>query len=128
MANTSKNPRIRRIGSDNKRAGKRISRARRTVFSPLSAAIKRIASFLMLEYHPIKLPQNKLGRFLTKRRSLMPKFLRGAFYEIRRTTWPNARETVRLTFAVFIFAIIFSVIVASLDFVLDKIFRSIILG
>ena len=61
-------------------------------------------------------------------RRIVPGFLKGAFHEIRLTTWPNRQETIRLTWAVFVFAIVFSIIVAALDFVLDKIFRSIILG
>lgn len=66
-----------------------------------------------------------LGKILSK---LVPGFLKGAFNEIRQVTWPGRRETIRLTWAVFVFAIIFSIIVAALDFVLDKIFKSIILG
>lgn len=59
---------------------------------------------------------------------IIPGFLSGAFSEIRQTSWPNRNETIRLTWAVFVFAIVFSIIVAAFDFVLDKIFRSIILG
>lgn len=74
-------------------------------------------------------PVSKIYGFIKKGLSkVVPGFLKGAFYEIRQVTWPGRRETIRLTWAVFVFAIVFSIIVAGLDFVLDKVFRSIILG
>lgn len=59
---------------------------------------------------------------------LVPKYFHGAWQEIRLTTWPGRRETIRLTIAVFIFSAVFAVIVAALDFVLDKIFKTLITG
>lgn len=115
----AKGPRIRKTEtSSSTKKAKSTSRGRkRKIKSPLS------------KFKPIKLPDNKLGRILSIiGRIIFPRFIRGAFSEIRQTTWPNRDETIRLTWAVFVFAIIFSIIVAALDFVLDKIFRSIILG
>ena len=77
----------------------------------------------------ISAPAGKFFGFIGKGlRRIVPGFLAGAFYEIKRVSWPGRSETIRLTWAVFVFAIVFSIIVAMLDFVLDKIFRSIILG
>lgn len=79
------------------------------------------------EYH-LPLPDNKLGRFMRKRVRLWPRFFGEAWAEIRQVTWPNRRQTVRLTFAVFIFALIFGIMVALLDFGLDKLFREVIIN
>ncbi len=74
-------------------------------------------------------PVSKVFGFLAKiLRKITPGFLKGSFREIRQVSWPDRKETIRLTWAVFVFAIVFSIIVAGLDAVLDKIFRSIILG
>lgn len=78
------------------------------------------------EYH-LPLPDNKVGKVLKKRVRFVPSFLIGAFSEIRQVVWPNFRETIRLTIAVFVFAIIFAIFVGLLDFALDKAFREFIL-
>lgn len=74
----------------------------------------------------IKLPNNRLGRALDKVLFGLPRYLRDAWGEIRQTTWPNRRETIRLTFAVFVFATVFSLFVSLLDFGLDKLFKHLI--
>lgn len=79
------------------------------------------------EYH-IPLPDNKAGRFLRRRARLWPKFFGEAWAEIRQVTWPNRKQTIRLTFAVFIFALIFGIMVALLDYGLDKLFREVIVN
>ncbi|MGI9027466.1 MAG: preprotein translocase subunit SecE [Candidatus Saccharimonadales bacterium] len=78
------------------------------------------------EYH-MPLPDNRAGRILKKRVRLAPKFMREAGQEIKLVTWPNFRETIRLTMAVFIFAVIFASIVGVLDYGLDKLFREVII-
>jgi preprotein translocase SecE subunit len=65
-------------------------------------------------------PLKFLGRFV-------PGFLKGAWQEIRLVTWPDARQTMRLTFAVFIFAVVFATIVGVLDYVIGEIFREVII-
>jgi preprotein translocase subunit SecE len=75
----------------------------------------------------IKLPDNRLGRIIDKTVLALPRYLKGAWGEIRLTTWPNRKETIRLTFAVFIFSSVFAVFVAVLDFVLDKIFKHLVI-
>jgi preprotein translocase SecE subunit len=75
----------------------------------------------------IRLPDNKFGRLLKRvGRFLIPEYFRAAWGEIKQTTWPNRKETTRLTIAVFIFSIIFATFVAGLDFALDKMFKNLI--
>lgn len=118
-------PSMRDMASSPKRtSGKvRIRQAARKASSPFG----RVRTFGAKEYHPLKLPDNKAGRVLNKRVRIFPKFFREAWAEVRQTTWPNRRETTRLSFAVFVFAAVFSVIVAGLDLGLDKIFREYII-
>ncbi len=59
---------------------------------------------------------------------LVPPYFRSAWRELRLVTWPNFRQTRDLTIAVIIFSIIFGVIVAAVDYVLDKLFRKFILN
>lgn len=79
------------------------------------------------EYHPIKLPDNKLGNFLGKSRRFTPGFLRNAWNELRMVVWPTGRETLRLSMAVFIFAIVFGAAIAGVDFLLEKLFQEVLL-
>lgn len=75
----------------------------------------------------IKFPDNRAGRALDKILLAFPRYLRGAWSEIRQTTWPSRRETMRLTFAVFVFSIVFAVFVSLLDFGFDKLFKHLII-
>ncbi|MFZ1249587.1 MAG: preprotein translocase subunit SecE [Candidatus Saccharimonadales bacterium] len=54
-------------------------------------------------------------------------YLRSSFRELRHVTWPTFRESMRLTSAVIIFSIIFGLIIAVVDFGLDKLFKQILL-
>ncbi len=73
-----------------------------------------------------KLPDNRLGRILDKILFALPRYFKNSWKEIRLTTWPGRRETIRLTFAVFIFSTVFAVFVAVLDFGLDKLFKHLV--
>lgn len=61
-------------------------------------------------------------------RILAPKFVRSAVHELRLVSWPDARQTTRLTIAVLLFAIVFYAIIASVDWGLDKLFKTILLN
>lgn len=63
----------------------------------------------------------KVGRFL------VPKYFRNSWAELRQVTWPDRMQTVRLTFAVIAFATVFGVVIAIVDFGLDKLFREVLL-
>jgi preprotein translocase subunit SecE len=98
---------------------RRLHKARSSAARPLTKA----RELGRREYHPIKLPDNRIGRFLTKPRRLTPGFLRNAWAELRQVTWPSRTETIKLTIAVFIFAIIFGALIAVTDYFLGKIFE-----
>ncbi len=76
----------------------------------------------------LPLPDNRVGRFLNKRRSFVPKYFKEAWAELRQVTWPGRAETWKLTLAVFMFAIIFGLLVAVVDFGLDRLFKQVILN
>lgn len=58
---------------------------------------------------------------------LVPKYVRQSYQELRLVQWPNRHDTFRLTFAVLVFALIFALLVSGIDYVLDKIFREVLL-
>ncbi len=69
-----------------------------------------------------KLSNSKIFKFFPKF-----KFLRSSFGEIRLVTWPNRRDTLRLTFAVIIFSIVFGVMISLLDWGFEIIFKKVFL-
>jgi preprotein translocase SecE subunit len=76
----------------------------------------------------------KFGRFLGKYkvfrvigRILWPNYFRSSWKELRQVTWPTRRETWQLTLAVIIFSVIFGVLVAIVDYGLDKAFKQLII-
>ena len=73
-------------------------------------------------------PSNKLNSFLLKNRSLLPSYVRGAAHELRQVVWPSLPVALRLTLAVYIFAVIFALLVAGLDWLLNHAFEEIILN
>lgn len=103
---------------------RRVRNVTDTAKKPISAATKAGRK----EYHPIKLPDSKLGRLLGKRVRFVPKYFRNAWQEIKQVTWPNARETTKLTVAVIIFALVLGGLVWALDYGLNKLFREVLLG
>ena len=103
---------------------RRLHKATTAVKKPVSAA----RELGKKEYHPIKLPDNKVGNFMTKTRRVTPKYFREAWGELRQVTWPNARQTFNLTLAVFAFAIVFGVLIGVVDYGLDKLFRELLLN
>lgn len=55
------------------------------------------------------------------------RYFRNAWKELKLVSWPSRKETWQLTFAVFVFAIVFAVFITAIDFGLDKLFRNVIL-
>lgn len=68
-------------------------------------------------------PMRFIGQMLAS--VLLFRFFRDAWKELRQVQWPSARETVRLSMAVFMFSIVFGVIIAITDYGLDKVFRKV---
>lgn len=101
---------------------RRIKRTAGAVSKPLKKA-KEIGR---REYY-LPLPDNKIGRFLNKRRYFIPKFIRNSWQELKQVTWPNRQETTKMTLAVVMFAAVFGVLIAAADFGLEKLFREVII-
>ena len=102
-----------------KAAGK-VSMPFRALWKAL-CAIARPFAFVLIPFKTR--PARFIGRILAA--VLLFKFIRESWGEIRQVQWPTARETVRLTMAVFIFSVIFGAIIAITDYGLDKVFKKV---
>jgi preprotein translocase SecE subunit len=72
----------------------------------------------------------KLGKFKPFRILgfiIVPPYFRNSWKELRQVTWPSFRVAIRLTFAVIAFAVVFGVLVAILDYGLDKLFKQVLI-
>ena len=72
----------------------------------------------------------KLGKFKFFRiigYIFVPPYFRNSWKELRQVTWPKGKESLRLTSAVIIFAVVFGALVALVDYGLDKVFREVLL-
>jgi preprotein translocase SecE subunit len=82
------------------------------IFHPIGTVLRR---FFGLK------PMRILGKVI------FPPYLRNSWAELKLVTWPNWKQSRRLTSAVLIFAIIFGAVIALVDYGLDKVFRNILL-
>jgi preprotein translocase SecE subunit len=97
--------------------------------------VRRAASVVAKPFSKVKVPSNPVTRAFGKVfkaigkaiKWIVPSYFVNSWREVRQVTWPNRRETWRLTGAVFIFAIVFGALVSGVDKVLDEIFRKVIL-
>lgn len=55
-------------------------------------------------------------------------YIRSSLVQLRQVTWPSWILSLRLTWAVLVFSIFFGLILAIVDFGLDKLFRKLILN
>jgi preprotein translocase SecE subunit len=60
-------------------------------------------------------------------RFIIPSYFRNSWKELKLVTWPNRKQSRQLTFAVIVFATIFGILVASVDWGLDKVFKQVLL-
>lgn len=58
---------------------------------------------------------------------IAPPYVRSSWVELKQVTWPNRLKSRQLTWAVLVFAIVFGITVAIVDYGLDKAFRHILL-
>lgn len=75
-------------------------------------------------------PIRALGKFRIFRffgYILLPRYVRNSWKELKQVVWPGRSQTLRLTFAVIVFSVVFGLVVAGVDFVLDKLFKELIL-
>ncbi len=95
-------------------------------FRKLWGVIKKIARPFRFLLWPFKTrPVRFIGRVLAA--LLFLRYFRNAWKELRLVTWPGRRETWQLTFAVFIFAVVFGLLVTVTDYGLDKLFKKVLL-
>lgn len=105
---------------------RRVSKTAKVVSRPFRAAWRAIKfvlrpfSFVLVPFKTR--PARFVGRILAS--VLLLRFIRESWTELRQVQWPKARETARLTTAVFIFSIVFGSIIAVTDYGLDKVFRA----
>lgn len=108
---------------------RRIRKAAAVAASPFALlwrGVKRVLKPFRFVLVPFKTkPARAVGRFLAS--VLLLRYFRNAWKELRLVQWPNARETAKLTFAVFMFAIFFSLIISVVDYGLDKLFKQLII-
>ncbi|MFI5271164.1 MAG: preprotein translocase subunit SecE [Candidatus Saccharimonadales bacterium] len=79
----------------------------------------KISTFKL--FKPLKKPLRLIGKVL------VPAYFRNSWRELKLVTWPSFKQSMRLTYAVLIFAIIFGVSVAVVDYGLDILFKKILL-
>jgi preprotein translocase SecE subunit len=93
-------------------------------FKAVGRAIARISKPFAFVVKPFKTrPLRFVGRILMAVLGL--RYIRNAWTEVRQVQWPSARETYRMTVAVFVFSVVFGAIVAVTDYGLDKVFRKV---
>ncbi len=113
----NKQPKKRQI----KKAASKLSVPFSFVFG-FAARILRPFRFVL---RPFKTrPMKFTGRLLYK--ILGIGYFRNSWRELREVKWPSRSETIKLTIAVFVFATAISLVVAVLDYGLDKIFKQLL--
>jgi preprotein translocase SecE subunit len=77
---------------------------------------------------PILRPLTPIGRLLLKILNwLVPRYFINSWRELKLVTWPNRRETWRLTGAVVVFSIVFGAMIWVVDLGLDQLFKRFVL-
>ncbi len=98
---------------------------------PKKGGVLRLSlHYISLPFRIIGRPFTGLGKFKPFRiigYILWPKYFRNSFKELRQVTWPNRRESFQLTSAVLVFATIFGIMIALVDYGLDKLFKQVLL-
>ena len=98
----------------------------RLVFWPFVSLYRWLAQ--PVHIHEQKGGEDSWAGSWTKERSLAPAYVRHSFFEMKMVVWPPFNTAMRLTVAVFIFALFFAGLVAFMDWVLTQIFEEVILN
>jgi preprotein translocase SecE subunit len=89
---------------------------------PFKLAGRGIKAFFGLKlFKPFRKPARIVGKIL------FPSYFRKSFEELKLVTWPTFTQSRQLTFAVLVFAVVFGLSIAGLDWGLDKVFRNLLL-
>jgi preprotein translocase SecE subunit len=95
------------------------SKALGNVLNPITVNLKKIGEIKSLK--PVFKVLSKIGRII------FPSYFRNSFKELKLVTWPSFRNGLKLTWAVIIFALVFGLSIAALDWGLTKVFKNILL-
>lgn len=104
---------------DKPRQRARLRQGIKKLFQPLRSGGRAIANFPL--FKPFRKPLHLIGLVI------FPRYFRNSAHELKQVTWPTWRESLRLTWAVLLFAIIFGTAVALVDYGLDSVFKRILL-
>jgi len=89
-------------------------------------ALQYIAAPFKFVWRPIaKVSHKKPFRIIGH--ILLPSYFRNSWKELRQVTWPNRKQSWQLTLAVIVFAVTFGLIIAVVDFGLDKLFKQVLI-
>jgi preprotein translocase SecE subunit len=110
-------------GSDKPKRTTRVKSAGRKVTTPVTRPIAKAVRviFYRKPFTWLRRPLRIIGKIL------LPSYIRQSWKELRLVTWPSWKESRDLTFAVIVFATTFGVIIALVDFGLDKLCRNVLL-
>ncbi len=89
------------------------------IFSPIVNTTNRLKKVKFLK--PVFAAFRIIGRII------WPKYFRTSLYELTKVTWPTWKMSLRLTYAVIVFSVIFGVTVAFVDWGLGKVFKHLLL-
>jgi preprotein translocase subunit SecE len=136
MALTSRKPRLRkppiskRQQLDKDKLQADTAAAKSTRVGKVAAVVKRPmrgARTVAGQEFYLPMPSNKLGEFLNRRRSIVPRYFVNSWRELKQVTWPTRRETWRLSSAVIIFSLILGSITAVVDKGIESVIKDLIL-
>ncbi len=86
---------------------------------PIARSVRKAAGIKPLG--PLRTALRIVGKIL------LPTYFRESWKQLRLVKWPNRTESRQLTFAVLVFAVVFGIAIAIVDFGLDHLFRDILL-
>lgn len=89
------------------------------IFKPVRTFGQTLAKVSV--FKPLHRPLRIIGKIV------FPTYFRKSWQELKLVTWPSWKLSVRLTYAVLIFAVVFGAAVAIIDVGLDAIFKKILL-
>jgi preprotein translocase SecE subunit len=87
--------------------------------SPIRQSARKLSRSKGLK--PLHKPARIFGKII------VPPYFRSSWAELKLVTWPNWTQSRKLTSAVVIFAVIFGIVIAVVDWGLGKIFKQLIL-
>lgn len=125
MARVRKQPIVKTKHRPKLRKPTFIGKLLKSAFNFLKKILKPF-KFLSFLLWPFKTrPAKFIGRILSK--VLLLGYFKNSWKELKQVTWPSSRETIQLTFAVFVFSFAFGLMVTVVDYGLSRLFEKVIL-